>query len=84
MSVRDYPQGALEALSRVKTLFEGLNTRCQGCPSVQEGIEHTLDAIERGAAVDFSFRLDRSMRIKVNPRKNELIYAIGTHMPRKT
>jgi len=55
--MRDYPQGALEALSWVKTLFEGLNTRCQGCQSVQEEIERTLDAIERGAAVDFSFKL---------------------------
>jgi len=58
MEMRDYPEGAFEALSWVKQLFEEQNTRCQGCQSVLEKVERMLSRIQRGAAVDFSMKIE--------------------------
>jgi len=55
--MRDYPQGAFEALSWVRTLFRQTNTRCQGCQKILEQIEDTLEEIQRDAAIYFTLRI---------------------------
>jgi len=55
--MRDYPQGAFEALSWVKTLFEEQGTRCQGCQTVLKKADNILGGLQRGAAVDFSLEI---------------------------
>jgi len=54
--MRDYPQGAFEALRWVRILSRQTNTRCQGCQKILEQIEDTLKEIQRGAAIDFTLR----------------------------
>ena len=54
--MRDYPQGAFEALSWAKQLLEKSNTRCQECQRTLEQIEDILNRIQEGAAVDFTLK----------------------------
>lgn len=56
--MRDYSQGAFEALSWARSLFDQINTRCQGCQKSLEQIDLMLSKIQRGAAVDFDLKID--------------------------
>jgi len=56
--MRDYAAGALEALSWVRGLIKNQNVRCQGCQAVLETVEHVLDRLELGLAVDFSRKIE--------------------------
>ncbi len=55
--MRDYSQGAFEALSWVKNLIEEKNIRCKGCQESLEEINQILERIQKGAAVDFTLKV---------------------------
>jgi exonuclease VII small subunit len=57
INMRDYAQGAFEALSWVRVLFKRAKTRCKGCEKILEEVENTVDEIQNGAAVDFRVRI---------------------------
>jgi len=59
--MRDYPQGAFEALCWVKFLLEDQSTRCRGCQRVLEEIEDVLEKMKEGAAIDFKYRFSTGL-----------------------
>ena len=57
--MRDYPQGAFEALSWVRIQFNHVDTRCKGCQRILEEVEQVLEEIQQGVAVDFTFKVSQ-------------------------
>jgi hypothetical protein len=60
MGLRDYAEGALEALSWIRMMIRGSNERCRTCQRVLEEIEDALDEMQTGVAVDFRRRISVS------------------------
>jgi len=55
--MRDYIEGAFEALSWVRSLIKGSKMRCRTCRRVLEEIEETLEEMQTGVAIDFRHRI---------------------------
>ena len=55
--MRDYAEGAFEALSWIRTLIKNSNERCQTCQRILEEIEEAIDEMQTGVAIDFRRRV---------------------------
>jgi len=55
--LRDYAEGAFEALSWIRMLIKGSSERCRTCQRVLEEIEEAIDEMQTGVAVDFRRRI---------------------------
>ena len=55
--MRDYAEGAFEALSWIRMLIKNSNERCRTCQRVLEEIEKVIDEMQTGVAVDFRRRI---------------------------
>ena len=55
--MRDYIEGAFEALSWVRTLIKDSKMRCRTCQRVLEEIEEAFEEMQTGVAVDFRRRI---------------------------
>ena len=55
--MRDYAEGAFEALSWIRMMIKSSSEQCHTCQHVLEEIEDAIEEMQTGVAVDFRRRI---------------------------